>query len=117
MSTPTALVVVPTYNERANLPVLIDGLLKHPTVRVLVVDDGSPDGTGQLADELATRELLESQRPTTILVSHRFATATMADEILVLDNGAIIERGTHKSLVEAGGRYAELYDLQTQAYR
>ncbi|HJP75021.1 MAG TPA: ABC transporter ATP-binding protein [Pseudonocardiaceae bacterium] len=65
----------------------------------------------------ATRELPESRRPTTILVSHRFATATMADQILVLDNGTIIERGNHKSLVAAGGRYAELYDLQTQAYR
>ncbi|HEY4458705.1 MAG TPA: ABC transporter ATP-binding protein [Pseudonocardiaceae bacterium] len=65
----------------------------------------------------ATRELPESARPTTILVSHRFATATMADQILVLDNGTIIERGDHKSLVNAGGRYAELYELQTQAYR
>jgi ABC-type multidrug transport system fused ATPase/permease subunit len=65
----------------------------------------------------ATRELPESIRPTTILVSHRFATATMADEILVLDAGTIIERGNHKTLVTAGGRYAELFDLQTQAYR
>jgi ABC-type multidrug transport system fused ATPase/permease subunit len=65
----------------------------------------------------ATRELPESARPTTILVSHRFATATMADQILVLDDGAIIERGDHKSLVKAGGRYAELYELQTRAYR
>ena len=35
----TALVVVPTYNERDNLPLLVDGLMKHPNVRVLVVDD------------------------------------------------------------------------------
>jgi dolichol-phosphate mannosyltransferase len=49
----TALVIVPTYNERANLPVLVDGLLRHATVRLLVVDDQSPDGTGDLADDLA----------------------------------------------------------------
>ena len=49
----TALVIVPTYNERENLPILIDGLLRHPGVRVLIVDDQSPDGTGALADELA----------------------------------------------------------------
>jgi len=49
----TALVVVPTYNERDNLPLLVDGLMKHPNVRVLVVDDQSPDGTGEIADELA----------------------------------------------------------------
>jgi dolichol-phosphate mannosyltransferase len=53
-STPaSALVVVPTYNERDNLPLLVNGLMKHPNVRVLVVDDKSPDGTGQVAEALA----------------------------------------------------------------
>jgi dolichol-phosphate mannosyltransferase len=47
------LVVVPTYNERGNLPVLLEGLLSHPNVRALIVDDRSPDGTGDLADEYA----------------------------------------------------------------
>jgi dolichol-phosphate mannosyltransferase len=49
----TALVVVPTYNERDNLPLLVGGLMQHPNVRLLVVDDESPDGTGQVADALA----------------------------------------------------------------
>jgi dolichol-phosphate mannosyltransferase len=48
-----ALVVVPTYNERDNLPLLVQGLLVHPGFRMLVVDDASPDGTGAVADELA----------------------------------------------------------------
>jgi dolichol-phosphate mannosyltransferase len=48
-----ALVVVPTFNERDNLPILIDGLLRIPSLSVLVVDDGSPDGTGNVADALA----------------------------------------------------------------
>lgn len=52
---PTALVVVPTYNERENLPLLVDGLLRHPNVRILIVDDKSPDGTGELADTLARK--------------------------------------------------------------
>jgi dolichol-phosphate mannosyltransferase len=47
------LVVVPTYNERENLPVLVQGVLSHPGYRMLVVDDGSPDGTGAIADRLA----------------------------------------------------------------
>ena len=47
------LVVVPTYNERDNLPLLVAGILKHDGARVLVVDDGSPDGTGAIADQLA----------------------------------------------------------------
>lgn len=55
MSAPSALVIVPTFNERANLTALVDGLLVHPSVRILVVDDGSPDGTGELADDLARR--------------------------------------------------------------
>ena len=47
------LVVVPTYNERDNLPVLVPAVLARDGYRMLVVDDGSPDGTGELADELA----------------------------------------------------------------
>jgi dolichol-phosphate mannosyltransferase len=50
-----ALVVTPTYNERANLEQMVTQTLAHEGFRVLVVDDGSPDGTGVLADELARR--------------------------------------------------------------
>ena len=45
--------VIPTFNERENLPILVSQLMQLPAVRVLVVDDGSPDGTGQVADSLA----------------------------------------------------------------
>lgn len=50
------LVILPTYNERENLPPMIERLLGLPDVRVLVVDDGSPDGTGQIADALAAAD-------------------------------------------------------------
>lgn len=60
-----ALVVVPTYNERENLPLLVSGVMAHEGFRMLIVDDGSPDGTGPLADELATRH------PGRIEVLHR----------------------------------------------
>lgn len=59
------LVVVPTYNERDNLPLLVRGVLAHPGYRVLVVDDGSPDGTGAVADALAT------EHPGRVEVMHR----------------------------------------------
>jgi dolichol-phosphate mannosyltransferase len=49
-----ALVIVPTYNERDNLPTLIPNLLEHSDLDVLVVDDASPDGTGDVAEMLAT---------------------------------------------------------------
>jgi len=61
----TALVIVPTYNERMNLPLLVAGLMKHENVRVLVVDDQSPDGTGELADQLAR------EHPGRVSVMHR----------------------------------------------
>jgi dolichol-phosphate mannosyltransferase len=59
------LIVTPTYNERDNLPVLAAGLLKHEGVRILVVDDGSPDGTGAVADQLA------KDHPGRVEVMHR----------------------------------------------
>jgi len=59
------LIVTPTYNERDNLPVLVEGLLKHDGTRILVVDDGSPDGTGAVADALA------AQHPGRVEVMHR----------------------------------------------
>jgi dolichol-phosphate mannosyltransferase len=49
----TALVIVPTFNERDNLPVLTAALMVYPEISMLVVDDSSPDGTGELADKLA----------------------------------------------------------------
>jgi dolichol-phosphate mannosyltransferase len=50
---PAALVIVPTFNERDNLPVLLEVLMLQANVNVLVVDDDSPDGTGQIAEALA----------------------------------------------------------------
>ena len=65
MTLPTALVVVPTYNERDNLPLLATALMQYPNVSLLVVDDESPDGTGAVADALAR------QYPERIEVLHR----------------------------------------------
>jgi dolichol-phosphate mannosyltransferase len=51
--TARAIVVVPTYNERGNLPVLVAALMRQPGLRLLIIDDQSPDGTGALAESLA----------------------------------------------------------------
>ena len=53
----------------------------------------------------------------TLLVSHRFSTVRMADLILVVEGGRIVERGAHDVLMALGGRYAELYGLQARSYR
>ena len=57
--------VIPTFNERENLPIVVSQLMQLPRVRVLVVDDGSPDGTGDIADGLA------AQFPGRVDVLHR----------------------------------------------
>jgi len=59
------LVLVPTYNERDNLPPLVEQLLRCMNVRVMIVDDASPDGTGELADRLA------AEHPDRLFVLHR----------------------------------------------
>jgi ATP-binding cassette subfamily B protein len=52
-----------------------------------------------------------------ILISHRFSTVRMADEILVIQAGSVLERGDHESLMRLGGHYANLFTLQAQGYR
>ncbi len=52
-----------------------------------------------------------------VLISHRFSTVRMADRILVLENGRIIEQGSHRQLVALGGKYSELFELQAAGYR
>ncbi|HET8649805.1 MAG TPA: ABC transporter ATP-binding protein [Gemmatimonadales bacterium] len=52
-----------------------------------------------------------------VLISHRFSTVRMADRILVLRGGELVEQGTHEELVELGGLYAELFQLQAAGYR
>lgn len=63
-----ALVIIPTYNERDNLPLIVRELLAIPDVDVLAVDDGSPDGTGEIADALA------AAHPDRVAVMHRTGT-------------------------------------------
>jgi ATP-binding cassette, subfamily B, bacterial len=58
-----------------------------------------------------------SKGKTAVLISHRFSTVRMADRILVLDKGQIIEMGSHEELINKNGHYAELFLLQAQGYK
>jgi ATP-binding cassette subfamily B protein len=53
----------------------------------------------------------------TILISHRFSTVRMADHIVVIGGGRIVEQGGHDQLMAQGGQYAQLFTLQARGYR
>ncbi|MET7880697.1 ABC transporter ATP-binding protein [Micromonospora profundi] len=86
--------------------------------RELVIMDEPTSALDAHADHALLRGLREVLRgKTSILVSHRFSNVRDADQIFVFDAGRIVERGTHDSLMAAGGLYAEMYTLQASAYQ
>ncbi|HEY0714570.1 MAG TPA: ABC transporter ATP-binding protein, partial [Polyangia bacterium] len=83
---------------------------------ILVLDEPTAalDAEAEHAVFQRFRELAEGR--TTIVISHRFPTVRMADRIIVVEKGAIIESGNHDELVAQKGRYAQLFALQAQGY-
>ena len=61
------------------------------------------------------RELTEGK--IAVLISHRFSTVRMADKIVVIEQGQVSEMGSHQELVDRGGTYAHLFELQAAGYR
>jgi ATP-binding cassette subfamily B protein len=82
-------------------------LLKDPAVVILDEATSQLDSENEAAIQRALAEGLAGR--TSIVIAHRLSTITTADQILVLDGGRIVERGTHADLLAAGGLYAELY--------
>lgn len=80
--------------------------------RVVVLDEAtaSLDSASEAAVQQALAEALDGR--TSIVIAHRLSTVRAADLILVVEDGRIVERGTHRDLLARGGRYAELYDTQ-----
>jgi len=66
--------------------------------------------------EIFERILAATRRCTTILISHRFSTVRQADRICVLEQGRVVELGTHDELMARGGRYQTMFDLQAQRF-
>jgi ABC-type multidrug transport system fused ATPase/permease subunit len=66
--------------------------------------------------EIFDRILAATRHCTTILISHRFSTVRHADRICVLEQGRVVELGTHDELMSKGGRYKTMFDLQAQRF-
>src|SRR5918912_2114492 len=85
-------------------------VLKDP--RILVLDEATSSLDSQ--SERAIQEALETvmQGPTPLVIAHRLSTILQADTILVLQNGHLVERGTHQELLQSDALYAQLYTSQ-----
>ncbi|HEX5489124.1 MAG TPA: ABC transporter ATP-binding protein/permease [Rhodanobacteraceae bacterium] len=87
-------------------------LLKHPAILVF---DEATSALDTRTEKIIQAELAEIARGrTTLIVAHRLSTIIDADQILVLDRGRVVERGTHAELLAMGGRYAALWALQAR---
>ena len=85
-------------------------LLKDPALLIFDEATSALDSISESKIQEAIDPLIESR--TSILIAHRLSTILAADEILVIKDGQIVEQGTHKKLVKAGGVYTELYETQ-----
>jgi len=89
---------------------LARAILRHP--KILILDDSLSSVDTDTEERILRRLRDVMRRRTTILVSHRVSTVKEADQIIVVREGRIIERGTHDSLLAEGGYYADLHQKQ-----
>ncbi|MBF6990667.1 ABC transporter ATP-binding protein/permease [Cupriavidus sp. IK-TO18] len=88
-------------------------LLKNPPV--LVFDEATSALDSRTEQAIQAELMRLAQNRTTLLIAHRLSTVVHADQILVMDHGRVVERGTHAELMRARGRYAEMWDIQARA--
>jgi ATP-binding cassette, subfamily B, heavy metal transporter len=88
-------------------------LLKNPPIMIFDEATSALDSANERAIQAELKGV--AQNKTTLLIAHRLSTVIDAHEILVMDAGRIIERGTHNELLAKGGRYAEMWALQQQS--
>ena len=85
-------------------------IIKDPKILILDEATSALDSESEKLVQDALDELMKGR--TSIIIAHRLSTIQKADEILVLDKGQIVERGSHENLIEVSGRYSELYNIQ-----
>jgi len=86
-------------------------VLKNPPILILDEATSALDSENERMVQDALQRLMQNR--TTVVIAHRLSTIVHADEIVVLDKGKIIERGTHKELLALAGTYLKLYEMQT----
>ncbi len=84
---------------------------------ILVLDEPTSAIDSQAEYEIFDRFRNLTEDKMVFLISHRFSTVRMADKIVVIEQGEVLETGTHEELLKANGRYATLFSLQAQGYR
>ncbi|MGY3211724.1 ABC transporter ATP-binding protein [Mucilaginibacter sp. HD30] len=84
--------------------------------QVLILDEPTAALDARAEYDVFQRFAKLTQGKSAVLISHRFSTARLADRILVLNNGTILESGTHDELLAKNGQYAELFRLQAKGY-
>jgi ABC-type multidrug transport system fused ATPase/permease subunit len=84
---------------------------------ILVLDEPTSAMDAEAEVQIFDRFRAMTEQQMAILISHRFSTVRMADQIIVLSNGELVEQGTHDELLAAQGRYARLFSLQAAGYR
>jgi ATP-binding cassette subfamily B protein len=84
--------------------------------QLVILDEPTASLDARAEDEFFRRFRSQSTGPMAVLISHRLSTVRMADKIIVLEQGEIVEEGTHEDLLKLGGRYAELFELQAAAF-
>ena len=85
--------------------------------KVLILDEPTAAMDAQAEADIFNQFERSAKDKTVILISHRFSTVRMANEIIVLDKGHIIERGSHQKLLDENGTYARLFTLQAKGYQ
>ena len=85
--------------------------------RILVLDEPTSSLDAQAEYEVFEHFRTLTEGKTAIFISHRFSTVRLADRIFVIEHGGILESGSHQQLMALDGRYAELFNLQAEAYR
>ncbi|MFN8679371.1 MAG: ABC transporter ATP-binding protein [Thermomicrobiales bacterium] len=85
--------------------------------QILILDEPTAALDAQAEHDLFARIKDLTRGKMALYISHRFSTVRMADRILFLENGRLVEQGTHDELMLQGGRYADLFDLQAASYR